>query len=77
MINEYTKILFIGAMLFVIAIESHAGIDRNNWMAVLPDRAPLLTLSIPGTHNAGTKGFSWSEAETKVYAAFANTRILA
>lgn len=47
-------------MLFVFVIGVHAEIDHNNWMAALPDRAPLLSLSIPGTHDAGTKGFSWS-----------------
>lgn len=60
------KILFKSAMLFVFAIEAHADIDRNNWMAVLPDRASLLSLSIPGTHDAGTKGFSWN-AECQRY----------
>ena len=60
------KILLIGTMLYVIVIETHAGIDRNNWMAVLPDRASLFSLSIPGTHDAGTKGFSWS-AECQRY----------
>ena len=47
-------------MLFLIALDVDADIDRSNWMAALPGRAPLRSLSIPGTHDAGTKGFSWN-----------------
>lgn len=54
------KILLKSVMLFVFALEIHADIDRNNWMAALPDKASLFSLSIPGTHDAGTKGFSWN-----------------
>lgn len=35
-------------------------------MSVLPGRARLRSLSIPGTHDAGTKGFSWN-AECQRY----------
>ena len=54
------NVLLKSAILFVLALDVHADIDRTNWMAALPDRAPLRSLSIPGTHDAGTKGFSWS-----------------
>lgn len=54
------RILLKSVVFLVFVIEAHAEIDRNNWMAALPDRAPLLSLSIPGTHDAGTKDFSWS-----------------
>lgn len=55
---------FVG--LFFFASEVLADIDRNNWMAVLPGRTPLHSLSIPGTHDSGTKGFSWN-AECQRY----------
>jgi len=53
------NVLLKSVVLFVFAIEVHA-IDHDNWMAALPGRASLLSLSIPGTHDAGTKGFSWN-----------------
>ena len=61
-----SKVLLNCAMLFVFALNVLADIDRNNWMSALPDRAPLLSLSIPGTHDSGTKGFSWN-AECQRY----------
>lgn len=60
------KVLLKSVMLFVLALDVHADIDRNNWMAALPGRAPLRSLSIPGTHDSGTKGFSWN-AECQRY----------
>ena len=53
-------ILLCGILPFVTALPVHADIDRNNWMAALPAKAPLRSLSIPGTHDSGTKGFSWN-----------------
>ncbi len=55
---------FVG--LFFFASEVLADIDRNNWMAMLPGKARLHSLSIPGTHDSGTKGFSWN-AECQRY----------
>ena len=60
------KVLLQSIMLLAFALEVQAAIDRNNWMASLPGRAPLKSLSIPGTHDAGTKGFSWN-AECQRY----------
>ena len=51
-------------LLLAFTLEAHADIDRQNWMSSLPEKAPLRSLSIPGTHDAGTKGFSWN-AETQ------------
>ncbi len=53
-------------LLLLFVFDVHADLDRNNWMASLPGRAPLRSLSIPGTHDAGTKGFSWN-AECQRY----------
>lgn len=53
-------------MLFAFVLGAIADIDRSNWMAALPGRAPLRSLSIPGTHDSGTKGFSWN-AECQRY----------
>lgn len=53
-------------MSLLVVYEVHADLDRQNWMASLPGRAPLCSLSIPGTHDAGTKGFSWN-AECQRY----------
>lgn len=55
-----SKVLLWSAMLFAFALQGQADIDRNNWMAALPGRAALRSLSIPGTHDSGTKGFSFS-----------------
>lgn len=60
------EVLLRGFMLFMLVLDAHADIDRNNWMAVLPGRTPLRSLSIPGTHDSGTKGFSWN-AECQRY----------
>ncbi len=54
------KVLLWSMMLLAVALDVCADIDRTNWMASLPGRAPLRSLSIPGTHDAGTKGFSWN-----------------
>ena len=54
------KFLFLLALLLMHPALGSAEIDRDDWMASLPDGAPLCSLSIPGTHDAGTKGFSWS-----------------
>lgn len=55
-----SRFFLYSAMLFLFALDAPADIDRNNWMASLPGRAPLRSLSIPGTHDSGTKGFSWN-----------------
>ncbi|MBQ9294530.1 MAG: phosphatidylinositol-specific phospholipase C domain-containing protein [Bacteroidaceae bacterium] len=52
--------ILLNILLLLLAIGAQADIDRSNWMAALPGRAPLRSLSIPGTHDAGTKGFSWN-----------------
>ena len=57
---------FLAIGFFSLALEALADIDRFNWMSALPGRAPLRSLSIPGTHDAGTKGFSWN-AECQRY----------
>ena len=54
------------AMLCLLSLDVMADIDRLNWMSVLPERATLRSLSIPGTHDAGTKGFAWN-AECQRY----------
>ena len=53
-------------LLLMFVFEVYADLDRQNWMASLPGRASLRSLSIPGTHDAGTKGFSWN-AECQRY----------
>lgn len=60
------RFLLWNVMLFIFASGALADIDRSNWMAALPGRAPLRSLSIPGTHDSGTKGFSWN-AECQRY----------
>lgn len=58
------RLLTASLSLFLFTLCAEADIDRDDWMASLPDRATLFSLSIPGTHDAGTKGFSWN-AETQ------------
>lgn len=53
-------VLLWSAMLLMLSIDASADVDRSNWMSVLPGKATLHSLSIPGTHDAGTKGFSWN-----------------
>ena len=60
------RFLLQAAVLAFFAFDVLADIDRNNWMAALPGRASLHSLSIPGTHDSGTKGFSWN-AECQRY----------
>ena len=60
------RFLLHAAVLAFFAFDVLADIDRNNWMAGLPGRASLHSLSIPGTHDSGTKGFSWN-AECQRY----------
>ena len=66
MVMTMHRFLLWCTMLFLFVFEVLADLDRQSWMASLPGRAPLLSLSIPGTHDAGTKGFSWN-AECQRY----------
>ena len=63
---DVRRLLLKSVMLIALTLEAQADIDHNNWMAILPDRASLRSLSIPGTHDSGTKGFSWN-AECQRY----------
>lgn len=43
-----------------------SAIDYQNWMKELPDELKLCYSSIPGTHDSGTKGFSFSGETQKL-----------